>query len=242
MWVGRFDTYLWNGPHEGRDGKGDEASMSIKILNAQLSPFSARVRLAVYAKGIDAEIVDAFGNTELEAELEKLNPMQKVPTLLHNGMALPESEVICEYLEDLGLGISLRPEDVAGRARMRLLSRIGDLYIMEPMTKLFGHINPKGRDQALVDRELAELDKGIRWLAFYLDGSPYAVGNRLSLADCTLAPMLYFYDQIGPMFGSVDPFAHVPTLGAYYRGLKNDPHVVRVLDELEVALRKVMGH
>lgn len=215
--------------------------MSMKLYNAQLSPFSARVRLAIYAKGLDVEIVDGFSSPELEAELEKLNPMHKVPTLLIDGKALPESEVICEYLEDLGLGTPLRPKDPAEAARVRLLSRIGDLYIMEPMTKLFGQINPKGRDQALVDRELAELAKGIGWLGHYIDGSPYAVGGRLSLADCTLAPMLFFYEQIGPMFAVADVFTNVPTLKSYFAGLKSDPHVARVLSEIDTALRKVMG-
>ncbi|MCE9648681.1 MAG: glutathione S-transferase family protein [Parvibaculum sp.] len=215
--------------------------MSMKIYNAQLSPYSARVRLAVYAKGLDAEIIDAFSTPELEAEFEKLGPLQKVPLLVMDGKVMPESEVICEYFEDLGLGPSLRPEGAENLARMRLLSRIGDLYVMEPMTKLFNQINPKGRDQALVDRELGELAKGIKALAFYLDGSPYAIGGQMTLADCTLAPMLFFYEQIGPMFGAADPFMDVPMLGAYYRGLKNDPHVTRVIVELDAALRKVMS-
>lgn len=215
--------------------------MSMKIYNAQLSPYSARVRLAVYAKGLDAEIVDAFSTPELEAELESLGPLQKVPVLLLDGKPLPESEVICEYLEDLGLGVPLRPDNIEERARMRLLSRIGDLYVMEPMTKLFSQINPKGRDQTLVERELAELNKGIKALAYYIDGSPYAIGGKLSFADCTLAPMLFFYEQIGPMFGYADSFKEVPLLGAYYRGLKENEHVARVVVELDAALRKVMG-
>ena len=215
--------------------------MSMKIYNAQLSPYSARVRLAVYAKGLDAEIIDTFSTPELEAELEGLNPMAKVPTLLLDGVVVPESEVIGEYLEDLGVGRSLRPDGAADKARMRLLSRIGDLYIMEPMTKLFSQINPKGRDQALVDRELAELTNGMKWLAKYLDGSPFAVGDSLTLADCTLAPMLFFYAQIGPMFGSAEPFKNIPTVGQYYKGLLSNPHAKRVIDELEVALAKVMA-
>lgn len=215
--------------------------MSMKLYNSQLSPFSARVRLAIYAKGLDVEIVDGFGTPEIEAELERLNPLHKVPTLKCDGYALPESEVICEYFEDKGLGVSLRPTDPADIARMRLLSRIGDLYIMEPMTNLFGQISPKGRDQALVDRELAALTKGMTWLSSFLDGSPYAVGGKLSLADCTLAPMIFFYEQIGPMFGSADPFAGIPTVKSYYKGLKENPHVARVVAELDVALRKVMG-
>lgn len=215
--------------------------MGLKIYDSQLSPFSGRVRLALYAKGIDAETIDGFSTPELEAELERLNPMAKVPTLVSGDVVVPESEIICEYLEDLGIGQSLRPDSAADKARMRLLSRIGDLYIMEPMTKLLSQINPKGRDQALVDRELAELSKGMAWLAKYIDGSLYAVGDRLTLADCTLAPMLFFYVHVGPMFGFAEPFKDIPTVGQYYNGLKSNPHVARVIKELDEALAKVMG-
>ncbi|MDO8290014.1 MAG: glutathione S-transferase family protein [Parvibaculum sp.] len=215
--------------------------MGLKLYNAQLSPYSARVRLAIYVKGLDAEIVDAFSTPELEAELERVNPMAKVPTLVHDGHVVPESEVICEYFEDMGMGVALRPSDPKACARMRLFSRIGDLYLMEPMQRLFSQINPKGRDHALVERELAELAKAIKWLEAFLDGSPFAVGDSLTLADCTLVPMLFFYDHIGPMFGSADPFATSPKLGKYYRGLQDNPHVARLVAELEVALAKVMG-
>ena len=108
------------------------------------------------------------------------------------------------------------------------------------MQRLFSQINPKGRDHALVELELGELAKAIKWLEAFLDGSTYAVGESLTHADCTLVPMLFFYDQIGPMFGSADPFATSPKLGKYYRGIKQNPHVARVITELEVALAKVM--
>ena len=215
--------------------------MNMKLYNSQLSPYSARVRLAIYAKNLTVTMVDGFSTPELEAEMSKLSPMQKVPILVHDDVVVAESEIICEYLEDLELGTSLRPQDAAGRARMRLVSRIGDLYVMEPMTTLFGHINPKGRDQALVDRVMSELDKGMLWLSHYLDGAPYAVGNRLSLADCTLAPMLFFYKQVGPMFGHAVPFAKLKTVGDYYEGLQQDPHVARVIGEVETALKRFLG-
>lgn len=215
--------------------------MGMKLYNSQLSPYSARVRLAIYAKGLHVEIVDGFSTPELEAELERLNPMQKVPLLVDDDVVIPESEVICEYLEDMKLGMSLRPDDLRARARMRLLSRIGDLYVMEPMTTLFGHINPKGRDQVLVDRTLGELGKGMRWLSAYLDGAPYAIGDQLTLADCTLAPMLFFYEQIGPMFGSSEPFGGLKNVDKYFKGIQQNDHVARVVAELEVALRRVMS-
>ncbi|MDO8838807.1 MAG: glutathione S-transferase family protein [Parvibaculum sp.] len=212
----------------------------MKLYNAQLSPFAARCRLSIYAKGVDVEMIDV-GPGAVPPELDTLTPMHKVPLLVHGDVVVPESETICEYLEDLNLGASLRPEGAAAMAHMRLLARIGDLYIMEPMGELFGQINPQGRDQALVDREMAELVKGIGWLEHYLDGSPFAVGDRLSLADCALVPMLFFFDRIGPMFGEASPLKKFPSTNAYYQGIQNHPAAARVIAELDAALRRMMG-
>lgn len=216
-------------------------SYPMKLYNAQLSPFAARCRLAIYAKGLDVELIDVAPGA-VPPELDTLTPMHKVPLLVHGDVVVPESETICEYLEDIGAGTPLRPEDAVERARMRLLSRIGDLYIMEPMGELFGHINPQGRDQALVDREMAELLKAIGWLEHYLDGSPFAVGGRLSLADCALVPMLFFFDQIGPMFGHASPLKNYPSAEAYYKGIQAHPAAAKVVAELDAALRRMMGN
>lgn len=216
-------------------------SSPMKLYNAQLSPFAARCRLAIYAKDIDVEMIDV-GPGDVPLELDTLTPMHKVPLLVHGDVVVPESETICEYLEDLGLGTPLRPEGAAAIARMRLLARIGDLYIMEPMGNLFAQINPQGRDQALVDREMIELVKGIGWLEYYLDGSPFAVGDRLSLADCALVPMLFFFDQIGPMFGEAAPLKHFPAVAEYYKGIPRHPAAAKVIAELDAALRRMMGN
>lgn len=215
-------------------------SPRMKLYDAQLSPFAARCRLAIHAKGLDVEMIEVEPGA-VPPELDTLTPMHKVPLLVHGDVVVPESETICEYLEDIGAGASLRPEGAVARARMRLLSRIGDLYIMAPMGDLFGQINPQGRDQALVDREMAELLKGIGWLEHYLDGSPFAVGDRLSLADCALVPMLFFFDQIGPMFGHASPLKEHPSANAYYKGVQAHPAAAKVIAELDAALLRMMG-
>src|SRR5690606_25377595 len=105
------------------------------------SPFPTRVRLLLYAKGIDAEIIQPPGfhdSSESKGEYLRLNPIGRVPTLvLDDGRALPESEVICEYLEDTYPEPPLRPADPWDRARMRLLSRICDFYVVMAMNTFF---------------------------------------------------------------------------------------------------------
>lgn len=212
----------------------------MKMYNSQLSPYAARCRLAIYAKDLDIEFLD-MPNAELEPEFSRIAPMHKIPLLVDGATLVPESEVICEYLEDRGLGVSLRPGDPAALAHMRLLARIGDLYVMEPMGILFGQINPVGRDKTVVTRELALLVTAIDWLEHYIGGQDYAVGESLSLADCALVPILFFFDQIGPMFGEADPLRRFPKAQAYYKGIQKHPAAAKVVAELDAALRRMMG-
>lgn len=215
-------------------------STGMKMYNAQLSPFAARCRLAIYAKELDVEFLD-MPNPELEEEFSRIAPMHKVPLLVDGATIVPESETICEYLEDRGLGTSLRSGDAAAVARMRLLARIGDLYVMEPMGMLFGQINPVGRDQTVVTREMALLVTALRWLDHYIAGPDYAVGDSLTIADCALVPILFFFDQIGPMFGEADPLRSFPKAHAYYKGVQKHPAAAKVVAELDAALRRMMG-
>ncbi len=220
------------------------APMSIatgmKMYNSQLSPYAARCRIAIYAKDLDVELVE-MPDPAAEEEFSRLAPMHKVPLLVDGDVVVPESGTICEYLEDRGLGLSLRPADPAAMALMRTLGRICDLYAMEPMNELFGQINPADRDQAVVTREMALLVKAMSWLDHYVEGPAYAVGGALSLADCMLAPTLFFFDRIGPMFGEAAPLRQFPAASDYYKAICGDAAVAKAMAELDISLRRMMG-
>ena len=73
---------------------------AMKLYEASLSPFAARCRIQIYAKGLSVEIAPPPGGLGSD-EFRRVNPIGKVPVLdLGAGVVLPESEVICEYLED----------------------------------------------------------------------------------------------------------------------------------------------
>ena len=95
----------------------------MKLYQTYTSPFPTRVRLMLYAKGIEAEIIEPPGfhsSAESKGDYFAINPIGRVPTLvLDDGRALPESEVICEYLEDAFPTPSLRPADPWGRCSTR---------------------------------------------------------------------------------------------------------------------------
>src|SRR5690242_1734747 len=102
----------------------------MKLYSLPLSPYSARVRGAIYAKQLDIEIVMPPDGWRQSEEYRQLNPARRVPVLLLNdGTALPESRVIVEYLEDAFPAIPLRPKTAKDLAHVRLIAEVAELYV-----------------------------------------------------------------------------------------------------------------
>ena len=77
-----------------------------------ISPFAARVRAALYYKGLPFTLIAPPAAGLKCPEFLALNPMGKIPLLvLDDGSSLPESETILEYLEDAYPDRPLRPAD-----------------------------------------------------------------------------------------------------------------------------------
>jgi glutathione S-transferase len=83
---------------------------------------SQKVRICLAEKGLDYEARDATGMLR-DPEYLKLNPGGYVPTLIHDGMALTESRIICEYLNDVFPQPPLLPENPYDRARVGLWTK-----------------------------------------------------------------------------------------------------------------------
>lgn len=190
----------------------------MKLYSADLSPFAARARLAIYAKGAPVEIVPPPSEGLKSPEYLAINPIGKVPALvLADGAVIPESDTIVEYLEDRFPETPLRPTDPEGRAKVRLIERVGEIYVGAPLGVLFGQMNPKTRDQAVVDDAVAKLESGLLHLNAFLSGEgPYAAGPAFSTADCQLMPILFFVNLIGGSVGRPDLITMQPKVAAYW--------------------------
>lgn len=211
----------------------------MKLYNDDLSPFAARCRIQIYAKALDIAFAEVPGGLGSDA-WRRLNPIGKVPALDVDGVIVPESEVICEYLEDAHPATPLRPAAPLDRSRARFVSRFLDLYLIPPLTALFGQMNPKTRDERLVDERLRELALRLDQMETILAGSSYAVGDSLTLADCALAPFTFFLVRVVPMLGGADPLASRPRLAKAWASQQQHPAVARVLGEMKVALAAMM--
>jgi glutathione S-transferase len=210
----------------------------MKLFQTYASPFPTRVRLLLYAKGIDVEIIEPPGfhsSAEDKGDYLQINPIGRVPTLvLDDGRALPESEVICEYLEDAYPEPCLRPADPFERARMRLLSRICDFYVVMAMVPLFSFAGQSRKrwEPAAVDAASRKVAEALAYLEAYIGEEGYAVGRTLTQADGAIAPQLVLATEWIPgLFGTPDPLEALPRLAAYWRAIQTDPLAARLIAE-----------
>jgi glutathione S-transferase len=207
----------------------------MKLYSVDLSPYASRVRIAIYAKNLPIEIVAPPGGLG-SAEFNKLSPLGKVPALEVDGRWVVESEVINEFLEDRFPTPPLRPADPLARARMRELSRFADLYLSPPLTVLFAQMNPATRDAKLLAEKLAELDLRLDQLESLVVAGPYGAGASLSLADCALAPLLFFLTRLLPAVGGKNPLEGRPKLAQVDEALAKHPAVAKVTAEQTAAM------
>ena len=95
----------------------------MKLYWIALSPYARKVLIVAREHGVFDRIeLITTKVTPANPELMQHNPLNKVPTLLlHDGSALYDSAVICEYLDAIGNGPKLFPP--TGEARWNALRR-----------------------------------------------------------------------------------------------------------------------
>jgi glutathione S-transferase len=208
----------------------------MKLYGGLASPYVARVVLFARLKGIELVPEMPAGGIKSPEYLAK-NPMGKMPVLEVDGTAIPESEVICEYLEDLHPGTGGLPGDALDRARARLISRVHDMYLTSAEAMLFRNLNPASRDEAAVATAKASIETGFEYLSHFVRAAPYAAGSQLSLADCTLLPSLALFRKVLlPAYGLTDPTAGAGNLGRWWSACGADPVAGPFIEEYSAAV------
>ena len=212
----------------------------MKLYNAMLSPFAGRCRMQIYAKNLQMEFVEAYGEVSKE-ELAVMNPMGKIPVLEDGNLILPESGAINEYLEERFPEPAMLPAESRDRARVRMLCRMADFYVFDAFAPLFAHLSRKHRDQDVVDRQLAALERGLTAVEHFIAEDGYASGPSLNLADCTLVPILVFVTSYITFFGIENVLEPYPKLAAYWERVQKEESAARVITEIRAAMKAKAG-
>lgn len=207
----------------------------MKLYSGDLSPYSAKVRMQIYAKGI-SDIAIELPPGFMTGEFHKTSPLARIPVLDLGGDVIPESEVISEYLEEIYPEPRLLGATPRETAQIRAVSRIADIYLMNNMFMLSGQGRKSTRDAAVVALLSGQVIRGVKALEHYIGVDGFAVSGRLTMADCTLVPALFLIENVLSTVEVENPIPKSPKVAAYWAAIQKNEHAAKVLVELHRGL------
>lgn len=178
--------------------------MSTTVYGIPVSPFVRKVLIALELKGVAYEL-EPVSPLNLPEGYKEISPLGKVPALKDDLLAISDSTVICEYLDERYPEIYLRPKSIVERARCRWFEEYADTRMLEAFgSSLFYErvIKPtyldQETDEAAVQNALENLiPQVLEYLESQLPGAGFLFEERLTLADISLmsAYLLGIYAQ-----------------------------------------------
>jgi stringent starvation protein A len=190
----------------------------IKLYSDPHSPDSHRTRIVLAEKELPSEIIDVEDDESFKA-LHAINPVGKLPTLEDRSTILFEASVVNEYLDERYPHPPLKPGSPAERAQMRLAV----IRVEQELFPLYDELE-KASDKTDARKKIGDYFEA---LDTYLARQEYFVGECYTLADISLAPILWRLSSMG-----IDSakWAH---LEAYMDRLFERPAFERSLSEHE---------
>lgn len=174
------------------------------LFHLWLHPFSRKVRIVLAEKNLEFDLkIEKIW--ERRTEFLALNPAGDVPVLIEpDGTTLANSQVICEYIEEVYNDNSLLGKDPVQRAETRRLvswfdvkfnREVTDNLVGEKLMKRFLKLGePHGPS---IRAGHANIHYHLDYIGFLTEKRKWLAGDDFSLADIAAASHLSAIDYIG---------------------------------------------
>jgi glutathione S-transferase len=159
----------------------------------------------------------AFGPDMKAPGYLAVNPMGKVPAILHKGKIVTEGAAVCAYLADAFPEAGLAPPPLDRAAYYRWMFFAAGPVEAALSNKAFGFEVPADRQRAI---GYGSIENVVDTLDYAVTQSEYIAGDRFSAAD------VYVGSQIGwgMMFGTLEKR---PAFEAYWQRISTRPAALR---------------
>jgi glutathione S-transferase/GST-like protein len=122
-----------------RQSPGKSFNAMLTLYHWEPNANSGKPILAACEKGVEfaSHYIDLLGFDQHSPEYLKINPNGTIPSMVHDGVLVPESTAMMEYIDAAFDGPPLRPVDPFERWRMRWWCRFFDQFL-GPSVSMFG--------------------------------------------------------------------------------------------------------
>lgn len=189
---------------------------ALKLISHKLCPYVQRAVIALTEKGVAFERIDIdLGNKP--DWFVKISPLGKTPVLLVGEVAVFESAVILEYLEETQAG-PLHPADPLLRAEHRGWIEFGSA-VLNDIAGFYA-----APDEATFRARTAQLELRFARLEMRAAASPWFDGAAFSLVDAVFGPVFRYFDVFDGT-GEFGILAGKPKLARWRKNLAARPSV-----------------
>ncbi len=198
----------------------------MKLYGHNGSPFVRKARVVLEEKGIPYESESLVSVPPKPPELLAMHPMGKIPVLRDGAVVVPDSSVICAYLEKKHPSPALYPEEPADLAKALFLEEYADTRLFEVLGPILFErvvrrfVFQEEPDEERVAELLADdLPPVLDYLESQLPGDRETVLARFGIADAALGAQLSSLTLAGVEIDA----RRWPRTASYYRALLARP-------------------
>ena len=200
------------------------------LYHLPLSPYARKVRLVLTEKRLPFEL-RVEKPWDRRPDYLGINPSGTVPALLDNDLAIPDSSVICEYLDEAYPDTPLLGRTLAERVEVRrLVAWLDGKFAQEVTRHLYGEkiikrMSGAGQPNASALRVgFLNLKTHLAYIGWLAETRKWLGGSAISLADMAAAAHLSTLDFCGDVDWSVSQPAR-----DWYARMKSRPSFRAIL-------------
>ena len=200
----------------------------MKLYSGPLSLFTAKVRIALAEKHLSYERIEvpfsrARGYTPKHPDVLALNPKGQVPVLVDGDLALYDSTLIAEYLEDVQPLPPLYPKEPADRARVRQAEAASDELFFPHVWTLISNLFYRPAGEPMDEPAIAAARAAIA--ATYRDLDARLAGRDWLCSDYSVADIAYFVTALYAANFGTGPDASLANVAAWLGRMNARPAV-----------------
>ena len=221
--------------------------MALTVYGSNVSPFVRKVLVVLAEKGAEFTL-DPVNPFSPPPDFADISPLKRIPVLRDSDVpepnTLPDSSVICDYLDRKFPNPPLYPGDAFARARAMWFEEYADtvlgqtvgpgLFFERIVKKLLGQKPDEGVCAVTMNDKLPPL---FDYLEKEIGGNAYLVGNAFSIADIGVCTMLVNMQHAGE---TVDA-RRWPKFAAYSANILARPSFAKCVEAESRFIARVRG-
>lgn len=203
------------------------------LYHFPLSPFARKVRLFLYEKDLDFELITE-NYWERRREFIAMNPAAQVPVLIENDNSVyADSTSICEFVEEVYPDkplIGINPQE---RAEVRRIAAWFNNKFYYEVTKylvdekVLRYFRKEGAPRSrILKAGKSNILYHLDYIGYLADRSRWLAGDSYSLADITAASHISVLDYLGDV-----PWHHNKRAREWYALVKSRPNFRPLLED-----------